>query len=121
MMEKKIELTLPAFAFLEDSGHDGNALQGRNVIMHVRSASVVEILERDKCGLKEGVVKKNFTYTNRYGLEEKMVAVLHFCMTLDSVADREMIINEVLIPAVKWYCDWADWEDKNIEEEDGLW
>ena len=121
MMEKKINLTLPAFAFLEDSGHDGNELQGRNVIMHVRSASVVEILERDKCGLKDDVVKKNFTYTNRYGIVEKMVVALHFCMTLDPVADREMIVNEVLIPAAKWYCDWADWEDKNIEEGGGLW
>lgn len=60
MTGKKIELTLPAFAFLEDSGHDGNTLEGRNVIMHIRSASVVEILERDKCGLKEGGSEEEF-------------------------------------------------------------
>lgn len=119
MMEKKV-LTLPAFAFVEGSEHEENILEGRTVILHIRSASVVEILERDKCVLKDDVVKKNFTYTNRYGIVEKLVAVLHFCTTLDPATDFEMIINEVLIPAAKWYCDYCDWEDKNIELERGF-
>lgn len=119
-MERRVELNLPEFAFLEGSGHEHDVLEGRNVIMHVRSASVIEMLERGKCCLKEGVVKTNFTYTNRYGIEEKMVAVLHFCATLDAVIDAEMIKEEVLKPAARWYCDYCDWEDKMIEEEGGF-
>ena len=119
-MERRVELNLPAFAFLDGSGHEENILEGRNVIMHVRSASIIEILDRGMCCLKPGVVKKNFTYTNRYGEEEKMVAVLHYCGTLDAAVDTEMIKEEVLKPAVVWYCDYCDWEDRMIEEEGGL-
>lgn len=119
-MKKKISLTLPEFAFVEGSEHEDNMLDGRNVILHIRSASIVEVLERDKCHLNDGVVKKNFTYTNRYGVEEKMVVVLHYCVTLDMRTDVEMIKEEILKPAAKWYCDWADWEDENIERTGGL-
>ncbi len=120
MKEKKIILTLPEFAFVEGSEHEDNVLEGRNVILHIRSASVVEVLERDKCFLNDGVVKKNFTYTNRYGVEEKMVVVLHYCAMLDMRTDVEVIKEEILKPAAKWYCDWADWEDENIERTGGL-
>ena len=116
----KVELTLPAFAFVEGSEHERNILRGRNVILHIRSASVVEVLERDKCNLKEDVVKVHFTYTNRHGIVEKMVVVLHYCATLDVKADIDIIKKEILLPAAKWYCDWADWEDKNIEESGGF-
>lgn len=33
MSEKIINVTLPAFAFVESSGHDGDVLKGRNVIL----------------------------------------------------------------------------------------
>lgn len=121
MKEKKINLTLPAFAFVEGSGHEENILEGRNVILHIRSASIVEVLERDKCHLNEDVIKKNFTYTNRYGIEEKMVVVLHYCGTLDAKADAGMIKEHVLKPAARWYCDYCDWEDENIERGGLVW
>ena len=121
MKEKKVNLTLPAFAFVEGSEHEENILKGRNVILHIRSASIVEVLERDKCHLNDDVIKKNFTYTNRYGIEEKMVVALHYCGTLDAKADAGMIKEEVLKPAAKWYCDYCDWEDENIENGGLLW
>lgn len=40
MKERVINLTLPEFAFIESSGHDGDTLAGRNVILHTRTASV---------------------------------------------------------------------------------
>ena len=120
MMEKKINLTLPAFAFVEGSGHEDNLLEGRNVILHIRTASIIEILERDKCRLGENIVKKNFIYTNRYGVGEKMVAALHYCATLDANDDRELIKQEILVPAAKWYCDYCTWEDENIEKSGGI-
>lgn len=119
-MGKSIELKLPAFAFVEGSGHENSGLEGRNVIIHIRSASIVEVLERDRCELKEDVVKRNFTYTNRYDIVEKKVVALHYCATLDPVADRQLIIDQVLIPAAKWFCDYCDWEDRNIAEGGAL-
>lgn len=110
------ELTLPAFAFVESSGHDGDTLAGRNVILHVRSASVVEVFERDKVSLNPEALSFNFVNNNSFGVKERLTIVLHYSATLDA-ADREMIINEILIPAARWYCDYCDWEDKNIEYE----
>lgn len=110
---KSIKLTLPTFAFLEGYGEKDD-LAGRNVIMHVRSASVVEIFNRDDVVLNEDVISFNFTNRNPFRIKEPMVAALHYSATLDEYSDREMIINEVLKPAAKWYCEYCDWEDKNI-------
>lgn len=114
-MSKTINLKLPDFAFLDDA-QDGQ-LEERNVILHVRSASVVEILERGKAMLYDGVLSYKFTYTNTYGISEPMVAVLHYTATLDKDKDTELIRQEILKPSAQWYCKWAEWEDKNIEEE----
>lgn len=123
-MKKLVELNLPEFAFVEGSMHENpDILKGRDVILHVRSASIVEILERDNVILKDGVVKHNFANANKYGIREKLVAVLHFSATFDAEDDREEIIEKVLKPAAKWYCDYADWEDEqgdNISPEDFL-
>lgn len=116
MNSKLVNLTLPAFAFVEGSGHEENVLEGRNVILHTRSASVVEIFERDETFFNEGVLTYNFSYTNSLGIKEKLVAALHYSATLDKVTDREMLTNEVLKPAAKWFCDYCTWEDSNIIE-----
>lgn len=48
-----MNLTLPEFAFIEGSGHEkgGDPLYGRNVIMHIRSASIIEIFGRKDVAL----------------------------------------------------------------------
>lgn len=116
-MKKLVELNLPEFAFVEGSMHENpDILKGRDVILHVRSASIVEILERDNVILKDGVVKHNFVNTNKYGIREKLVAVLHFSATFDDKDDYGEIIEKVLKPAAKWYCDYADWEDEQGDD-----
>lgn len=116
-MKKLVELKLPEFAFVEGSMHENpDILKGRDVILHVRSASIVEILERDNVILKDGVVKHNFANANKYGIREKLVAVLHFSATFDAEDDREEIIEKVLKPVAKWYCDYADWEDEQGDD-----
>lgn len=116
MEERLIELTLPAFAFVEGSGHDnGNVTAGRNIILHTRSASVMEVFDRAKCFLNEDVIKYSFENINAYGLVEHMVIALHYCATLDAKLDKELIINEILIPAATWFCEYCDWEDENIK------
>ena len=112
-MDKTIELTLPEFAFMESGGHEKDViLSGRNVIIHVRSASVAEVFDWEDVALNQGVLAYRFTYTNIHGIRERKVIALHYSATLDIKSDRQMIIEEVLIPASKWFCDYLDWEDK---------
>lgn len=40
-----------------------------------------------------------------------MVIALHLSTTLNKDADRGILIEKVLKPAAKWYCDYCDWED----------
>lgn len=111
------DLNLPDFAFVEDWG-DRSVLNDRNVILHVRSASVIEILDKeDVLALREDVLTHEFDYINRWGAVERFVAVLHFSATLDKDADRRMIMDKVIIPACDWFTKYMDWEDENIAEE----
>lgn len=109
------ELTLPEFAFVESSGHEkgGGLLEGRIVILHIRSASVIEIFDRDNIVLNDDVLTYKFSYINCLDIKEPMIAVLHYCATLDIGTDSNMIKEEIIKPAAKWYCDYCTWEDNN--------
>lgn len=115
--KKMVEFTLPTFAFLDAYTGEGDPLAGRTVILHVRSASVIEILEDDDVFLKEGTLTYEFSCVNPFGVKEPMVAVLHYCATLDKDKDREMILNEIMKPAAQWYCDYSEWENENMRSE----
>lgn len=111
IMIKLVNLNLPPVAWLSDE-----ELEGRNVLLHVRSASVIEILE-DLPGLNlnDGVIKKKFIYLNRYGFEEKMVAVLHYSTILTDEEFIESGIFEEVIDYYKADCDrmdQMDWEER---------
>lgn len=117
IMEKLIKLSLPDFAFVSGSEHEkDNILDERIIILHVRSASVIEILDKETSFLCEGVLAYNFSYSNRCGVKESLIAVLHYCATLDKDADQVMIINEIMKPAAQWYCNYCMWEDDNVEK-----
>lgn len=111
-MKRKTELALPPFAWLTDS-----ALEGRNVILHVRSASVVEMLEAGAAHIKKGVMSKRFTYRNIYGIDEEMIAVLHHSPLTD---DRSIIESEILDPAIEYYKHDCDRQDSLDILEDGI-
>lgn len=120
-MEKLVNLSLPEFAFVEGSEHEKkNILTERKVILHVRSASVIEIFDVDSVFLIEGTLTYNFSYTNSFGIKEPMIAALHYCATLNKDADRNMIIKEIMQPAAEWYCNYCTWEDENIVRNGGL-
>ena len=87
------ELTLPAFAMLETK-----ELEGRNVVLHVRSASVIEIFRADLAFINEGILSQKFFID-----EVAYIAVLHYCATLNQELDRELIRKEILKPAAKWW------------------
>lgn len=112
-MSKIVNLTLPEFAFVDSAGHEKpDILKGRNVIIHIRSMSIMEVFDRQDVYLNEDVLRFEFYNKNKYGIKEPMVIALHFSATLDMSNDRDMLIKHVLKPAAKWYCDYCDWEDK---------
>lgn len=107
---KAIKLTLPAFAFLDGNSPKGDTLEGRMVILHVRSASVLEFFH-DEVLLKNTVISKQFSYINRYGVEELITCAVHYSPLLE---EKELILSEIVEPAIEWYKQYLDWEDKNI-------
>lgn len=117
MNNKIIELTLPEWVFLD--AHDGKIdhLKGRTVILHIRSASDIEIFNREDVVINDDVLSYKFGYTNFAEIKEHMTAALHYCATLNKDEDRAMIINEILRPCAKWYCEYCKREDKNIIKE----
>lgn len=115
-MDRLIDVTLPEWVWLNGGEHekDGDPLEGRNVIMHVRSATVIEFfLEDDFVEASDSVLKYPFAYMNLAGIKERHVAVLHFSAAVD---DRE-ILFDILKKAALWYCEYMMWEDDNIKNE----
>ena len=111
---KKIDLTLPEWAFLEGTSHLGNTLEGRDILQHIRSYTMLEVFALDDLYVKlhPKIKTKEFTYKNRYGIEEKHIFAIHFSLA----ADFEL--ETVLDKAVDFYCKYLDWMDKTIEVED---
>ena len=74
------------------------------------------MFERKNVILNEGILTHKFKNTNKLGVDEKMIAALHYCATLDIIKDQKLIKDEILKPAAMWYCDYCNWEDNNIIE-----
>jgi hypothetical protein len=108
---KLINLKLPEFAFLDGQCHEGDNLEDRDVVIHIRTASIVEFRATKELHLNDDVVFVPFIYKNQLGIEERITCALHYSQALENEAD---IINMIIRPAIKWYCDYLDWEDKNI-------
>lgn len=111
---KKQNLTLPEWAFLDAHNQFGNLLDGRDVLLHVRTHTMMEIFSLDETTLElfPGVKKRNFTYTNSLDIPEKHCLAVHYSLAEFTELD------EVLDKAVQFYCDYLSWEDINIIESD---
>ena len=112
------ELTLPEFAFVESSAHDGDKLFGRNVIIHTRSATVLEIFERDNVVAKKDILQLDFDNRNPLGELEHLTMLLHYSATLSPIEDRDLIKREIMQRAAKWYCEYCDYMDTKIIENE---
>lgn len=109
-----IDLTLPEWAFLDAHCHLGALLDNRTVILHIRSMTVIEIFDTNEVFLNEDILKVSFKNT---ATSEQLIAALHFSTTLDEDSDRAFLI-EILKKCASWYCDYCDWEDNNILNEE---
>ena len=116
MNMKIVDLKLPEWAFLDAHSHLGDELGSRTIILHIRSASVIEIFNKN---IDNPILeKKIITYEFSNYIGESLVAALHYCATLDGEKDREMILEKILIPCSKFFSDYTKWEDTNILNEE---
>ena len=109
---KAIKLDLPAFAFLDGNNGINDTLEDRTLVLHIRSASVLEFFH-DEVLLKENIIYKEFDYINTYHIMEQITIALHYCPTID-IIDKELIIENIINPAIDWYKEYLYNEDQNI-------
>jgi hypothetical protein len=101
--------TLPEFVFLDGNCHLGNTLKSRDVMMHVRSGTVLEIIALETIIDSDFKAKTHkFEYTGPTGLKEQHLFALHFTMSEDDE------LPEIFERCRKWYCNYLHWEDQNI-------
>lgn len=113
---KMISATLPEWAWLDGADHEetGNRLEGRNVIYHVRSATVIEMFENGMFKPNPGVVCKTFVYRNELtGEKETYIAVIHY----SAAGADELMQRDILDAAIEWFCRWIRWEDGNVSSD----
>lgn len=110
---KKIDLTLPEWAFLDAKNHTGDALEGRDVLLHVRTHTILEFFSVDDNmpRFTESVKRMQFVYTNQYGLEENYIVAVHYSLT--EFTD----LDDVITKAIAYFKKWIDYMDKSIETE----
>lgn len=110
---KKQSFTLPEFAFLDGNSHDGDTLDGRTILQHIRSYTVLEVFAIDDFKrLHLDCQTFEFDYTNHFGITERHVFGVHF--TLADPDDMPEIFEKSRV----WYCDYLKWEDENIIDDE---
>lgn len=119
MKQNLVDLTLPEWAWVDGGDHEegGNPLAGRSVFMHVRSATVMEVFDRDLVVAKEGVLQYDFGFHNSFGITEQLTLLMHFSPFLNAEDDYDRLMK-ILKAGAEWYMDYCTWEDTNIQEDD---
>ncbi len=109
------DYTLPEFCFLDSQSQEGNLLEGRTVLQHVRSYTIIEVVALDEVLSSDFSKSKTyaFEYKNHFGIVEKHLFVLHFSLS----GDDDYILQDIFKKCEKWYCDYLTWEDRNIKSE----
>lgn len=101
---------LPEFAFLEATSHLGTPLEGRDVLHHIRSYTLLEVIAlNDVLAMDFGDNKTHdFVYKNSLGIEEKFMFVVHFSLA------EEFQLPEIFERCEEFYKAYLAWEDNNI-------
>ncbi|HLP03862.1 MAG TPA: hypothetical protein VK152_00395 [Paludibacter sp.] len=113
-MKKQTNLTLPEWAFLDGTSQLGNTLEGRDVLLHVRTNTVIEIFATNEMQVKlrPGTTQKQYEYKDVFGINEHFTLAVHFS------AVEFGALDEVLDKAWEFFTGYMDWEDKNIMDEE---
>lgn len=118
MSKKLVDLSLPAFAFVDGWGDDDN-LQGRTVIVHCPTGTILEVLPtKDILYVDDDNYRSSFVFkfTGVSSIEEAYIMMLHTSPTFDKVADAGTI-KELMKEAARWFTNYLQWEDNNIISE----
>ena len=109
-MGKDINLTLPEWAFLDGNSHLADTLEGRNVLQHIQSYTIMEffLLVENTVEQNLSVKTKEFTYKNIFGETERHLLAVHFTLANDFELDW------IMHNAIEFYKDFMDWEDKSL-------
>lgn len=109
-------LELPEWSFLGPVDGDGDSerLVSRDVMIHTRTATVMEFFEADKFAPAPRVRCEYFTHHNTLGIDERHVCVLHYSATLEYHGDDVLTVMQA---AIEEYCEWMDYEDKRAERD----
>lgn len=113
-MSQIINYTLPEFAFLDGQSHEGNTLEARTVLLHVRTHTVIECIANSDVIVSDiRGIKKTFIYINKVLYPESHTLVVHHSY-MDAPEQDQL---EILDHAWQWYEKYLEWEDKNIETD----
>ena len=109
-MEKKLNLTLPEWVFLDGNSHLGDTLENRVILQHIQSYTIMELftLDENTNDLNPPVKTKEFSHINVFGEKEKHLLVVHFSLASD--IELEWILDR----AIEFYKLFMDWEDKSL-------
>ena len=91
------ELNIPDWAFLDGYSHEGDLLEGREVLIHTPTLTIAEIIYVDKVEpyINKNIDHRSFSHNN----ENFMIAVYK------SLAED---IEDILDQAIEWYKKEAD-------------
>ena len=120
-MKKIKKYDLPEWAFLDAHTHLGDLLHLRTVLLHVRSATVIEIFsEFDlwEVTIDEKSLSYDFEFENIEGVVEKQKAVVHYSATLHVINDASYIIDNILKSCADFYSKYSTWEDTNMASDE---
>ena len=115
MALKHTDYKLPEFVFLDANSHQGNPLEDRTVLQHIRSYTILEVIALDEVMLSSFKTPTyQFEYVNFMGVKEKHLLVVHFSLAWEAPLPVNETLTEIFEKCAKWYCDYLTWEDKNI-------
>ena len=91
------ELNIPDWAFLDGYSHEGDLLEGREVIIHTPTLTIIEFLQADNLDLylNKGVIHQSFKC-----MGENLTAAVYKSLTED--------VEDILKKAIEWYIAEAD-------------
>lgn len=100
-------ISLPEFAFLDLLTARYPEHKGRTVVLHVRTATVLEIFseDNDEFALHPEVPQYRFVATG-----ERLVIASHYSFD-------EEYIHDILERAAAWYIDYCNWEDNYFDHD----
>lgn len=110
-----IHYTLPEWVFFDGHSHQGNSLENRTVIMHIRTGTIIEVVALDEV-LQSHFVNPTyqFTYKNLSNIIEHHQLIVHHSLIWESPLPANSQLQEIFSKAKEWYCNYLTWEDSNL-------